>query len=213
MTAAADFLSDVAAARLMLAGVVSTPALMPKGAMSVALLSPDEPAWWPHLKTMPEWQDGQPDPVDRWSARVLSQIAGNCGGTAILPSDGPPYAPFYSWALESGRCHSSPVRLLVHAEAGLFISFRGAIALPFCVALPALASPCLSCVDRPCLTACPAAALGAEGYDVPACHSFLDRPEGADCLTGGCRVRRACPVGKGRRDPSQSAHHMRYFHK
>ena len=71
-----------------------------------------------------------------------------------------------------------------------------------------------SCAAKPCLTACPAGALDAKGYDLPACHAFLDRTEGADCLSRGCVVRRACPLSQAYgRLPEQSAYHMRLFHK
>ncbi len=117
-------------------------------------------------------------------------------------------------ALRTGRIWESPVRLLVHDRAGLMVSFRGALALRERLALPpAPARPCDSCPDRPCLTACPVGALGAEGYDVPACRGFLDTPAGADCMARGCAVRGACPVSAshGRLD-AQSAFHMRQFH-
>jgi len=52
------------------------------------------------------------------------------------------------------------------------------------------------------------------GYDVPACHAFLDTSAGQDCLTTGCAVRRACPVSQSYgRVPEQSAYHMRQFHR
>ena len=118
-------------------------------------------------------------------------------------------------ALRSGRAFASPVTLLVHDGAGLMVSYRGAIALPGRVDLPAppAASPCDGCAAKPCLSACPARALDVRGYDVPACHAFLDMADGADCLSGGCIVRRACPISHAYgRLPEQSAYHMRLFH-
>ena len=183
----------------------------PKGTRTLLLLGLKEPGFWPHLKTQPEWNG--PDPVDKWSRRVIGQVARNLGGKALFPFGGPPYEPFYQWALRSGRVWDSPVRLLVHATQGLMISFRGALALKEVVEVPQPAvKPCDSCA-KPCLNACPAGALTGAVYDVPACHSHLDR-DGTDCLTGGCIVRRACPAGAGyARMAEQSAYHMRQFHK
>lgn len=185
----------------------------PPGTRTLLLLGPAEPGFWAHLTAAPEW-DGTPDPVDRWSRRVIGRIACDLGAKALFPFGGPPYHPFYQWALRTGRAWDSPVRLLVHAGQGLMVSFRGALALREAVPVPPpVAKPCETC-PAPCLSACPAGALGAAGYDVPACHAFLDRPEGAECMTGGCLVRRACPLSQSyARLPEQSAYHMGKFHK
>ncbi|MFZ5962620.1 ferredoxin [Thalassococcus sp. BH17M4-6] len=188
---------------------------LPKGCGTLILLGPDEPAFWPMFRTTPEIQDAEPHPLDRWSKRVIGALARNWGGQAIFPYDGPPYAPFLKWAV-AGGCHPSPVGLLVHGEAGLFISFRGAVAVPQVMDLPAPApSPCPACTTKPCETACPVDALrrGAP-YDVPACQAHLRGPEGADCRQGGCLVRRACPISQRfGRHPAQSAFHMAAFVK
>ena len=79
---------------------------------------------------------------------------------------------------------------------------------------PLPAKPCDTCAAKPCLTACPVNALSAEtGYDLAACHSFLDTEAGQDCMSRGCKARRACPVSQSyARLPEQSAFHMRSFH-
>lgn len=202
--------------QLFIAGgfAASEDSALPKGTKTVLLLSPLEPGFWPHLTAQPEW-DGAPDPMDRWSRRVIGQLACDLGAKALFPFGGPPYHPFYQWALKSGRAWDSPVRLLVHDTMGLFASYRGALALKEVVALPAPGpKPCELCLDKPCLTTCPPRALTAAGYDVPACHHFLDNPAGKECLTLGCGVRRACPVSRNyARMPIQSAYHMGQFHK
>lgn len=179
---------------------------------SVILLAPDEPAFWPHFTASPEYGDGAPAPLDRWSRRIIGKIACDLGAKAVFPFGGPPWRPFPRWALRSGQVWTSPVGLLVDAHMGLFVSFRGAIALREAVAPPAGTNPCNTCAGQPCRSACPVGALTAAGYDVPTCHAHLDQPEGADCQTRGCAVRRACPVGLTRRLPAQSAFHMKAFH-
>ncbi len=205
---------------------------LPPRFRSVALLSPDEPRFWDIFTASPESADGLANPVDRWSHRVIGTIACTIGGKAAFPFGGPPYRPFVRWALRSGRCHNSPVHLLVHDKAGLFISFRGAVALAGPLPKDLRPAPCVTCAERPCETACPPAALTPAGYDVPACHAFLDSlphssstsipgvrglapgsPHPQDDCRSGCLVRRACPVGQDRRRPEQSAHHMRHFHR
>lgn len=189
---------------------------LPEGLQTLILLGPEEPGFWAHLTGQDEWRGGGPDPVDRWSRRVIGTLACDLGGKAYFPFGGPPYRPFFQWALRSGRAFASPVTLLVHDRAGLFVSYRGALALRERLDLPRVAarSPCETCDAKPCLTACPAGALGAKGYDVPACHEWLNGPAGADCLNRGCAVRRACPASQGYgRLEEQSAYHMRLFHK
>lgn len=184
---------------------------LPNGAAILLLLSPLEPDFWSHLQSSPEALDGAPDPIDRWSMRVISKLAETINGEAFFPFGGPPFHPFYSWALAGGEAYVSPVALLTSKRAGLFTSFRGAIALSETMATTTVPSPCPSCA-QPCTTSCPAGALGSEGYDVPKCHAFLDTQDGLDCLKNGCRARRACPAGANRLS-AQSAHHMSYFHR
>ena len=179
---------------------------------SVVLLAPMEPKFWPHFQTSPECTDAAPDPLDRWSRRVIGGMACDLGAKAVFPFGGPPYRPFLAWALRSGECWSSPVGLLVHHTAGLFISFRGAIALTDVIAPRKAVQPCQTCAAKPCRDACPVAALTPQGYDVPRCHAYLETEPGQDCMTKGCAVRRACPVGAGSRRPEQSAFHMKAFH-
>lgn len=198
----------------VLGGFHPTPADdMPDWVQTVVLIGPAEPGFWPHFTAQPEWGDGQPDPMDRWSRRVLGKLACELGGKAWFPFGGPPYHPFYTWALRTGQTWDSPVRLLVHARQGLMVSFRGALGLRERYDLTTAEKPCDAC-EKPCLSACPAGAISAAGYDVPKCHTFLDQPEGKDCLNGGCLVRRACPVSQAyARLPEQSAYHMSRFHK
>jgi epoxyqueuosine reductase len=185
---------------------------LPKGTRTLLLIGPAEPGYWSHVRAQPEW--GGPDPIDRWSRRVIGGIACDMGAKALFPFGGPPWHPFYQWALRTGQVWDSPVRLLVHADQGLMVSFRGALALKDDVALPGPAErPCDACV-KPCLTACPAGALTGAGYDVPRCHAFLDTAPGLDCMEQGCAVRRACPLSQTyARMPDHSAYHMRQFHR
>ncbi|MGR3503003.1 ferredoxin [Pseudaestuariivita sp.] len=171
--------------------------------------------FWPVFTRGAEYNDGMPDPLDRWSTRVLGKVGQETGARDVaFPFGGPPYAPFLRWASATGEAWQSPVGMLVHAEAGLMISYRGALVFDGAHTLPETpASPCEPCA-APCADACPVDALSArDGYDVAACHAFLDTDAGQDCLSRGCKARRACPVSQGfGRDPAQSAFHMAAFH-
>lgn len=184
----------------------------PETCKTLLLLGPSK-GFWSHIAQEPEMGDAKPDPVDRWSTRTITEIARNTNATAAFPFGGPPYKPFYTWALRTGRVWSSPVMLAVHDTHGLFVSFRGALLFPRKIDLPAgpAQAPCTDCA-KPCLSACPAQALTQDGYALDKCHAYLDTRDGADCMAFGCAVRRKCPVGKDLRDPRQSAYHMKIFH-
>lgn len=181
---------------------------------TILMVGPDEPAgFWDHFRASPEARDQQPDALDRWSRRVLSKAATELGAGVRFPFGGPPYDPFYTWAIRTGRVHESPIKLLVHDKAGLWVSFRGALVVPATLDLPpAPPSPCDSCQAKPCLTACPAGVLDAQGYDVPGCKTFLTSAKGQKCMEFGCQARRICPVSIAwDRRPEQSAFHMEAF--
>ena len=209
-----DIVAQAAGCQLEVLGgfAAEDDAALPKGTRTLLMLGPLEPGFWDVVKASEFWVG--PDPVDRWSRSVVGRLACDLGAKALFPFGGPPYQPFYQWALRTGRVWDSPVRLLVHETQGLLVSFRGALALKEVLDLPpAPVRPCNAC-PKPCLTACPVGALTGAGYDLPVCHGFLDTPEGTDCMAGGCLVRRACPVSAGyARVAEQSAYHMRQFHK
>ncbi len=170
---------------------------------------------WSGFAASGEAADGGPDPLDRWSRRVIGTLAQALGGMALYPFGGPPWLPFQRWARLAEPAHPSPLGLLIHPAWGLWHSYRGAIALPAQLALPArqdLPSPCDRCLDRLCLAACPVGAFAPAAYDVARCAAHLAAPEGADCRHAGCAARRACPVGASwRHGPDQARFHMAAF--
>ena len=172
--------------------------------------------FWPVYSTSPEALDGHVDPIDRWSLRVVGDLARRHGTKALYPFGGPPYAPFIDWALKSGRAFTSPTGMMVHEQVGMMISYRGALHFSEVLDIPEVqgTSPCSTCSGQPCVTTCPVSALGKNAkYDLGACHNFLDSKTGESCMILGCAARRACPTSAGAmRQPGQSAHHMRAFH-
>lgn len=182
--------------------------------MSTLLLLGPAPNFWEVFCQSEMANDGRRDPVDRWSEMEISKLATQFDASAFFPFGGPPYMPFLSWALDTGRCWQSPVGMLVHDTSGLLISFRGALGFGDVIApsMPQGPAPCETCVDKPCLSTCPVSALGNEGYDVALCKSYLSDQEGKDCMDRGCLVRRSCPISQGAfRQDAQSALHMRAF--
>lgn len=178
---------------------------------TTVLLGPSEPGFWAYVTQRPEFRFGGSDPLDAWSRWAITALGYVTGSTPVFPFGGPPHHPFISWALQSGEAWQSPVGLLVHRDAGLLVSYRGALIFDHVIDLPAPASsPCNTCTDQPCLTACPVGALSPTGYDVPACKAHIETD---DVCRAGCRVRLSCPISQSYgRDPAQTAFHMEAFH-
>lgn len=170
---------------------------------------------WPTFAASQEAGDGRPDPLDRWSTRVITQVAGLLGATPLFPFGGPPFLPFQRWAQQAEPVHPSPLGILIHPEWGLWHAYRGALAFAERIDLPPpdrRASPCDSCRDKPCLSTCPVDAFTSRGFNVLACVAHIRTAAGADCVTTGCRARRACPVGvQYRHVPEQAEFHQRAF--
>lgn len=158
---------------------------------------------------------GELGPMDRWSLRIVTELAAELGAEPAFPFVGPPHFPFQRWAQKSERVWPSPLGMLIHREFGLWHAYRGALCFGEKLSLPPLeaaTSPCESCADQPCLSSCPVSAFSDTGYDVPRCAGHIRTPTGRDCLELGCRARRACPVGvPSRYEPAQAAFHMTAF--
>lgn len=184
----------------------------PEGAGTILLVGHGGPDMWRAFTS------ARPDgdhALDAWSKTILGEIARRFGARALFPSDGPPYMPFQRWAMKAEPVTSSPLGILIHPDYGLWHGYRGALAFAETLPLPPRderASPCETCADRPCLSTCPVAAFGEGGYDVPTCAAHLRTDAGADCLSLGCRARRACPVGRDYiYEPIQAEFHMAAF--
>lgn len=162
--------------------------------------------------------DGDPNPLDRWTRRIVDPIADQARARAIYPFDDPP-PPIQRWAMRAEQLRPSALGILIHPHYGLWHAYRAVLVLSDDVDSEhegldskreeTPAHPCHSCAEKPCLSACPVNAFSTTGYDVPACAGCLAGIEGGSCLTTGCQARNACPVGhEWRYDDAQIAFHM-----
>lgn len=170
---------------------------------------------WPVFISSPEYRDGQQDPLDRWSRRIGTGIATETGARVVFPFEGPPYPPFLDWAAQARIAFPSPVSMFIHPRYGLWHAYR--FVLVFGQEVEGLFgvshdSPCLSCADQPCLTACPVEAFTSGAYAVDRCLDYLAAEPESDCMGLGCAARRACPAGrKFTYQPDQARFHMDAF--
>jgi hypothetical protein len=185
-----------------------------RAAASIVLLGNIGSSIWPAFarwRNVPANKDAQ-NPLDIWSKAVIEPVARDVGATAYFPSD-PPWQPFQQWATRAEDLRPSPLGILIHPEYGVWHGYRGALGfghfLP--AALPARhAHPCDTCSGKPCLSACPVAAVLASGFQISPCRAHLGTADGqAGCMVSGCLARNACPVGvQHRYQPEQLRFHM-----
>lgn len=164
------------------------------------------------LKTSPEYKDGQADPMNRWTKRVVCAIADELDIEARFPF-GETIWPFQMYAKQATGMKTSPLGILMHPEFGLWTAFRAVLIFNEPVSLEKPLTkhhPCDSCETKPCLTSCPVSAFSNKGLDVSACFAHLDSKNEPDCLNLGCRARAACPVGVPYSN-EQIAFHMKAF--
>ncbi|HEX2525723.1 MAG TPA: hypothetical protein VHL31_05395 [Geminicoccus sp.] len=189
---------------------------VPVAAGTVLVVGNVGSAFYGQLQASPEAKAG--DPADRWTRRIVEEIACEAGAAEVLfPFDGPPFHPFQRWASRADpRLWPSPLGLLIHEEHGLWHALRAAILFTEKIELGTIAvptgSPCASCTAKPCLSTCPVGAFRQDGYDVNSCRGHLSTLSGQACMLLGCAARRACPVGRAHAyTPSHAAFHMRAF--
>ena len=70
-----DALAMVAASHHLAVFGTVTGAAAPEGIGTLVLLGPREPGFWPAFTASPEYADAAPDPMDRWSSRVIGDLA------------------------------------------------------------------------------------------------------------------------------------------
>lgn len=165
-------------------------------------------AFWPHFAA---GRRDESHPLDSWTRRTLTEVAGRFGAHLLMACDGPPFLPFQRWAMAAEPVYSSPMGVLVHPRYGLWHSWRGALVFDRIIDLPEredAPNPCESCADRPCAAGCPVGA--AAPYDVPRCLGHLKAK--GECRSVGCLARHACPLGQDfAYGPEHAAFHMDAF--
>lgn len=120
----------------------------------------------------------EPHPLDAYTTMVIESAlplllrSAGVGWRVLYPFDfeREPVSFVHLGAM-AGLAARSLLGVLVHPEFGPWIALRAALLLnveleptpvvPF--------DPCGGCAGKPCITACPAGAVGERGWDVPAC--------------------------------------------
>lgn len=157
--------------------------------------------------------DDAPDPLDRYTARVVEGVVGGVLGARVphairFPFDpAPPLLPIQRIGIAAGLPPPGPLGLQIHPVFGPWWGYRALVVLGGSLAPAApLASPCAGCAG-PCVAACRGQAVAPAGLCARACveHRLRDPACEEDCS-----ARRVCPVGGAHAySPAQLAFHMR----
>ncbi len=157
-------------------------------------------------------------PLDDFTRELMATtvlpVLARCGvaGVLRLPFDDlqPPLS-FVHLAEAAGLGRRSLVGVLLHPEFGPWIALRGALLLdvPTSAARPAAGfDPCTGCHERPCIAACPTAAVSVSGWSAESCAAYRVAETGR--CDDGCHARLACVYGRAHRYPSDAiAYHQR----
>lgn len=207
---------------------------------AIAIIGSCGSSAWSSLQNASEYKEyltGRANPLDRWTKRVGTEIAEQLDAKAVFPFQGPPYAPFLSWAQQLDVVDPSKLGMFIHPDYGLWHAYRFALLFTEPLASQSLTSLpytrelndeknnrspiCSNCQDSPCLTSCPVDAFKydnsqkiATNYDVERCAEYLKSNLDASCHTQGCLARNACPVGSDYRNAADlQQFHMRAFLK
>jgi hypothetical protein len=194
---------------------ISLAALAP-GSTSAIVLGNGGRAFWEAFRRE-RWTTDGVDPLDAFTRRVVEEIAlpiaarSGAPVRVVYPFDGAGEpVSFMRLAACAGLGQRSLLGLLVHPVYGPWIALRAALLVPGPVTAPRPADgfdPCPSCTERPCIGACPAAAVSPEGWDVPRCGAYRARAD--DPCAAGCHARLRCVLGR----PHQLPHEALAFHQ
>jgi hypothetical protein len=157
------------------------------------------------------------DPLDAYVERAVATAVRAALGSAALRVLHPfrfPAEPvsFQHLAACAGLGRPSRLGVLIHPTYGPWIALRAAVLVAADVEAPRPADgfdPCPGCVEQACMVACPAGAVRAAGWDVPACAAHRRRED--DPCAVRCHARFDCVIGREHRYPAdaQAYHQLR----
>ena len=154
---------------------------------------------------------GGEDPIDRFSTdAVVGWLAAQRGAPrGLLLYPGEPVVDLQALGRAAGWHQASPLMLGLHPHWGSWFGYRVVMLTDTDWATnrvwaDMLSSVCARCATTPCVTACPAGAVGTR-LDLARCIAHRLQPDSA--CTFDCAARLACPVGAQHRyDEGQRRH-------
>jgi hypothetical protein len=112
----------------------------------------------------------------------------------------------------AGWHQPSPFMVGIDAEWGSWFAYRAVVLTDtdFSPSLPVVrGNPCLTCQNKPCISACPAGAVAEDLFSISGCAGF--RLQAVSACAYACLARQACPVGSIHRYDDDQVRHS-YLH-
>ncbi|MFZ2268727.1 MAG: hypothetical protein WAV95_14220 [Azonexus sp.] len=150
------------------------------------------------------------DPIDDFTVRTLEswcaeQLPGRCHAVVYPGSQS---IGLQALGELAGWHHASPFMVGINATWGSWYAYRAVLLADSSFAprrADAEISPCIGCVSRACVSACPGGALGGAVFSLEKCLAWRQQP-GSSCRTS-CLARLACPVGSEHRYATEQMSH------
>ena len=168
---------------------------------SAALIGNRGRAMWDAFSHSECANDGEKNPLDRWTKANISPIANELNAVALYPflDNSDQHWPFQQWAKTATGLQQAPQGMLIDPKYGLWHAFRTVLVFEEQIEFvePAeVVHPCEQCVDKPCLATCPVSAIAIGRFDANICIDHVLSDRGDACSSQGCIARNACPVGR-----------------
>ena len=149
-------------------------------------------------------------PIDDYTTQVVSRLftplLGNAPSQLVYP--GEVMIGLQALGHLAGWHHPAPFMVGIDSQWGSWSAYRAVILAQSQFPISPrshLAPPCPSCLNPPCISACPAQALQGGEFVFSRCSTFR-LLENSPCAQG-CLARLACPVGQEHRyDEAQIVH-------
>lgn len=151
------------------------------------------------------------DPVDYFSLAITGRFIDEfLGAPPILMLYPTNYTiPLQQLGALAGWHHPSPLGLGINETYGVWFAYRTVFLTTFPLPLiqtPKTISPCNTCLDKPCIAACPAQAVQGVGQlRVADCVDF--RLQVRSTCQNRCLSRMACPVAPEHRYKPEQLHY------
>lgn len=146
------------------------------------------------------------DPIDDFSSEKLRQALAGHRHTLIYPAKDS--VGLQTLGKLAGWHHTSPFMVGINQSWGSWFAYR-AVALSDTdfVPTPPLVSvsPCGTCQDQPCISACPAQAVSDSAFDLNKCVTY--RKQATSLCRETCLARISCPVASEHRYDDEQIRH------